>query len=109
MFPVHLILHLISKPFLTRCYTRGTQTHIYYIWFVLFPLVKFCTSLQDRSLNEIGYGNVERCRPVVSADVVELGSMENGTNSSERQALTHRDTSVQADSKTQTHDHAVSG
>lgn len=67
--------------------TNCRQTHIYYIWFVLFPVVKFCTSRQDPSLNEIGYGNGERCRPVVSADVVELGSMENRTYSSEKQAL----------------------
>lgn len=67
--------------------TNCRQTHIYYIWFVLFPVVKFCTSRQDPSLNEIGYGNGERCRPVVSADVVELGSMENRTYSSEKQTL----------------------
>lgn len=62
-----------------------------------FPLVKFCTSRQYLSLNEIGYGNVEYCGPVVSADVVELGSSENRTYSSEKQTVAHTDTSVQAD------------
>lgn len=66
MFSARFNLHLISGLFRTHCYRFSMEkTHIYYIWFVLFPLVKFCISRQDPSLNEIGYGNVKCCRPVV--------------------------------------------
>lgn len=74
---------------------KKTTTYIYHIWFVLFPLVKFCTPLQDPRLNEIGYGNIKCCKPAaVSADVVELGSMTSRTYSSEKHTLTCEVTST---------------
>lgn len=51
---------------------------------------------QYLSLNEIGYGNVESCGRVVSADVVEPGRVETGTYSSEKQTVADADTSLQA-------------
>lgn len=62
---LYVNLHLISEQFLSPSYGFTRQEHNYYMWFVLSPLVKFCTSLQYYSLNVIGYGNVEYCRPLV--------------------------------------------
>lgn len=36
-FSARFDLHLISGQCLTHCYVRSRHTHIYYIWFVLFP------------------------------------------------------------------------
>lgn len=106
MFSTCFNQHLISANFLTPvppCYGCCRHSHIYYIWCFLFPLVEFCTPRQYLSLNEIGYGNVECCSPVVSADVVELGSLESRTYSSEKQTLYHSDTLLQIDTCNQTY------
>lgn len=80
---------VVSGWFIIHCYGFSIEKIIFSrFWFVLFPLVKFCISQQNPGLNEIEYRNV-KCRPVVSADVVKLGSMETRRYSSEKQTLTH--------------------
>lgn len=96
----HFILHPIPGQFVRPSVGCSWQA-IYYIWFVLFPLVWrlfffFLHLSQYLSLNEIGYGNVESCGRVVSADVVEPGRVETGTYSSEKQTVADADTSLQA-------------
>lgn len=73
---LYVNLHLISEQFLSPSYGFTRQEHNYYMWFVLSPLVKFCTSLQYYSLNVIGYGNVEYCRPLVLLMLWNLASAE---------------------------------
>lgn len=73
---LYVNLHLISEQFLSPSYGFTRQEHNYYMWFVLSPLVKFCTSLQYYILNVIGYGNVEYCRPLVLLMLWNLASTE---------------------------------
>lgn len=92
MLSAHFVLHLISGRFPTHCYCFGTlkkkkSPYFPHLVLLVSSSANSAPLCKTPCLNEIGYGNVKCCRPVVSADVVELGS---GTYPSEKQTRSHQ-------------------